>query len=87
MPNIVNFANPQLQQVPQQQISQSQILGQLLSGQLGPQLQQQGDPFAGLTGNILQRGGQDALLRKQQTSAVGNQVAQNILANQIIPGG
>ena len=85
----VNFGGPQ-QPIAQQQMSESDILGQLLSGQLGggvpggvnPGLQQ-------LQASILKRGAQDAMTRNSPIAQqqVGNQVGANILQNQVIPSG
>ncbi len=59
IPQQVNFGG-QLQPPAQQQITQSQILGQLLAGQLGNIQQDQGNAFGGLQNALLQRGVQGA---------------------------
>ena len=85
-PRQVNFGGP-IQPIAQQQMTQSQLLGQLLGGGAGvpggadPGLQQ-------LQAAILQRGAQDAMTRNSPAAQrqVGNQIGSNILQNQVIPG-
>ena len=89
-PRQVNFGG-QAQPIAQQQMTQSQLLGQLLSG---------GQSVAGLEGGqnqglqqlqaaILKKGAQDAMTRNSPAAQrqVGNQIGSNILQNQVIPSG
>jgi len=68
-PQQVNFGG-QLQPPAQQQITESQILGQLLSGQLGGIPQDQGNAFGGLQNAIMQRGAQDAQQRQRDQAGI-----------------
>ena len=86
-PPQINFGGPN-QPIAQQQLSESELLGQLLGGGAGipggvnPGLQQ-------LQASILKRGQADALTRNSPVAQqqVGNQVGTNILQNQVIPSG
>lgn len=84
-PQQVNFGGQQ-QPPAQQQITQSQILGLLLSGQLGNIPQSQDNAFGGLQNAIFQRGILDAQQRNSN-KGLAQSASQGFIPSAVPRGG